>query len=176
MFTQEQADYLLNLPKYLIEGEVVLKSKDYSPTFPINDRIYIISEEDDAYSFFYWDTASRKNQLKLTLHFQEDDTKIGLLRVDYNGRHKNPELGNAVLPEIFKPYIGLWIEESHIHYYVEGYNPLVWAIPLSIDETFSAKNFTGVNDFASIFKTFCNIINVKTNLTINIQTQLLWTG
>lgn len=173
MISQEQADYLLNLPKCLIEGEVVLKSKDYFPTFPINDRIYIISEVDDAYSFFIEIQQCRKNQIKLTLHFQEDDTNIGLLRVDYNGRHKNPELDIVSLPDKFKPYIGLWIEESHIHYYVEGYNPLVWAIPLDKVETYPAKNFTSINDFADVLKTFCNKINLETNLTINVQTILL---
>lgn len=173
MITQEQADYLLDLPKNIIEGENVLESKDYSPTFPINDRIYLISKDDDAYSFFIEIQQSRKNQLKLTLHFQEDDTNIGLLRVDYNGRHKNPESGHSLLPDIFKPSIGLWIEESHIHYYVEGYNPLVWAIPLNTDESYSAKSFTGINDYADVFKTFCNKINIETNLTINVQTKLL---
>lgn len=173
MISQDQADYLLSLPKYIIEGENILVLKDYSPTFPINDRIYIISKDDDAYSFFIELQQSRKNQLKLTLHFQEDDINIRLLRVDFNGRHKNPESGNPVLPNICRPYIGLWIEESHIHYYVEGYNPLVWAIPLNTDETYSAKSFTGINDFADVLKTFCNKINVKTNLTINVQTKLL---
>lgn len=173
MITQEQADYLIDLPKYIIEGEDILDLKDYSPTFPVNDRIYIISKDDDTYSFFIEIQQSRKNQLKLTLHFQEDETNIGLLRVDYNGRHKNPESGNSALPKIFEPYIGLWIEESHIHYYVEGYNPLVWAIPLNTDETYSAKSFTGINDYADAFKTFFNKINVETNLTINVQTKLL---
>lgn len=51
MISQEQADYLLMLPKYIIEGENILNIKDYSPTFPIEDKIYIISKDDDAYSF-----------------------------------------------------------------------------------------------------------------------------
>ena len=173
MITQEQANYLLSLPKYIIEGEEILEFKDYSPKFPIADRIYIISKDDDAYSFFVEIQQSRKNQLKLTLHFQEDDTNIGLLRVDYNGRHKNPELESTDLPGMFKPYIGKWIDESHIHYFVEGYNPLVWAIPLYLDEAFSSKSFNGVNDFADVLKSFCNRINVETNFTINVQTKLL---
>jgi len=173
MITQEQAEYLLKLPKYIIEGENILELKDYSPSFPIEERIYLISKDDDAYSFFIEIQQSRKNQIKLTLHFQEDDTNIGLLRVDYNGRHKNPESGNSALPNIFKSYIGMWIEESHIHYFVEGYNPLIWAIPLNRDETYPAKRFAGVNDFADVLKTFCNKINIETNLIINVQTKLL---
>jgi len=172
MITQEQADYLLNLPKQIIEGEDVLEIKDYSPTFPVQDRIYMISKDDDEFNFFLEIQQSSKNQLKLTLHFQENETSIGLLRVDFNGRHKNPEEINSFLPELFKPFAGKWIEENHIHYFIQGYKPLAWAIPINIDESFSVTNFENYNNFDEILKAFMNKINLITNLIINIQIQI----
>ncbi len=48
----------------------------------------------------------------------------------------------------------MWIEESHIHYFIEGYKPLAWAIPIIKDESFSITNFKDYNDFDEILKAF----------------------
>jgi len=173
MYTQEEVEYLIKLPKKIIENGEILEIKNYSFQSPIVDRIDIVTSVDDNYSFFIDIKQTSKNKLKLTLHFQENDINIGLFRIDFNGRHKNPEFENSTLPEIFKPYIGKWIEESHIHYYVEGYKLLIWAIPLSIDSICSDLNFNDITDFEEIFKTFCKIINLETKLILNIQTQIL---
>lgn len=173
MITQEQADYLLTLPKHIIEGEEVLERKKYSPSFPIDDRIYMVSKGVDEFSFFLEITQSSKNDLKLTLHFQEEDASIGLLRVDFNGRHPNPEIANDKVPDLFRPFAGQWLEESHIHYFVEGYKPLAWAIPLKADITFSVKDFASTNEFRSILQAFGNKINLKTILFISIQMNLI---
>lgn len=173
MITQEQADYLLTLSKHIIEGEEVLERKKYTPSFPINDRIYMISKEDDEFSFFLEINQSSKQKLKLTLHLQEEDASIGLLRVDFNGRHFNPEIANDKVPDIFKPFAGQWLEESHIHYFVYGYRPLAWAIPLKADNTFSVKDFTGTSEFGNVLQAFGNKINLKTILCISIQMNLI---
>ncbi|MFO0794648.1 MAG: hypothetical protein U0586_11375 [Candidatus Brocadiaceae bacterium] len=111
--------------------------------------------------------------MKLTLHFQEEDASIGLLRADFNSRHKNPEIENDKVSDIFKPYAGQWLEESHIHYFVEGYKPLAWAIPLKADNTFTVKDFTNISEFGNIFRVFGNKINLQTILEISIQRQLI---
>ncbi len=173
MITQKQAEYLLELPKQIIEGDIILERKMYAPSRPINDRLYMVSKDDDEFSFFLEIHQSPRNQLKLTLHFQESEASIGLLRVDFNGKHKNPELENVHVPDIFKPYAGQLIEENHIHYFVEGYKPLAWAIPLNNDNTFSVKEFTETKGLASIFQAFRNRINLQTIFEISIQRSLL---
>lgn len=173
MITQQQANDLLALPKHIVEGDAALERKRYFLSFPFNDRIYMVSKVDDEFSFFLEITQSSKKNLKLTLHFQEEDASIGLLRVDFNGRHKNPEIENVNVPDIFKPYAGQWLEENHIHYYVEGYKPLAWAIPLNVDNTFSVKEFTDTSELGNIFQVFGDKINLQTILEISIQRQLI---
>jgi hypothetical protein len=177
MITKQQADYLLDLPKHIVEkvskNETnLLDRKNYSPVLPINDRIYLASKVDDDFTFFLEIYQSSKMHLKITLHFQEEDASIGLLRIDFNGRHQNPENANENVPEIFKPYAGKWIEESHIHYFIEGYKPLNWAIPLTIDNSFPIKDFTDSSQIGSIIQAFGKKINLQTLLMITIQTNI----
>ncbi|MCR4291576.1 MAG: hypothetical protein NUV76_01720 [Candidatus Kuenenia sp.] len=173
MITQQQADYLLGLPKHIAEGDEVLERKMYTFSFPIDDKIYMVSKADDEFSFFLEITQSSKQNLKLTVHFQEEDVSIGLLRVDFNGRHLNPEIANDKVSDVFRPFAGQWLEESHIHYFVEGYKPLAWAIPLKEDSTFSVKDFTNISEFRNIFRVFGNKINLQTILEICIQRQFI---
>lgn len=172
MITKTQVDYLLDLPKHIFEDEKYLERKNYMPSLPINDRIYMASKADDDFIFFLDIWQSSKNQLKMKLHYQEEEASIGLLRIDFNGRHHNPEIENDNVPDEFKPYAGKWIEESHIHYFIEGYKTLNWAIPLSIDESFPIKTFTDSSQIGSIIQAFGKKINLKTQLTITFQTNL----
>jgi len=139
MITKQQADYLPDLPKHIVEQDKFLDRKSYSPSLPLEDRLYMASKSDDEFTFFLDIKQSSKQQLKITLHFQEEDASIALLRVDFNGRHLNPEIANDNVPAEFKPYAGKWIDESHIHYFVEGYKPLSWAIPLTVDDSYPVK-------------------------------------
>lgn len=173
MLSQEQAEYLIKLPKLILENDDLVERKEYNYSLPLNDRIYLGSKDDKDFSFFLDITQSSKKHIKLTLHFQENGINIGLLRVDFNGRHRNPDNIRGGVPNIFKPYTGKWIEESHIHYYIEGYKPLSWAIPLSIDNSFPIKNFDGENDVIQIIQAFGEKITLQTQLEIFIQTRML---
>jgi len=173
MITQELADYLINLEKNIIENDEILDNKIYSPEFPVNDRIDLISRENDEYTFFVDIKQRKKNYLKITLHLQEIEASIGLLRIDYNGRHLNPAIVNSNVPSLFVPYAGQWIEGDHIHYYIDGYKPLSWAIPISIDKTVNIKEYKDSSEICNILKGFFYRINLKTTLDINIQTNLL---
>lgn len=172
MITQAQAEYLLGLPKLLTENGDYLQRKTYSPSLPIRDRLYMASEDDTDFTFFLEIFQSSKNHLRLSLHFQEDETSIGLLRVDYNSRHPNPVEINEHVPEALKPYAGQWVEGSHIHYYIQGYKPLTWAMPLEVDITFPVKQFTNETEMANIITTFVEKVNLQTQLTISIQSRL----
>lgn len=172
MLTQSQAQYLLELPKLLTDNGNYLTEKTYSPSLPICDRLYMASEQDTDFSFFLEIFQSSKNHLRLSLHFQEDETSMGLLRVDFNHRHPNPVEVNEYVPEIFKPYAGQWVEGSHIHYYIEGYKPLTWAIPLAKDSSFPIKQFKDEVEIGSIITAFGQKVNLQTHLKIIIQTRL----
>jgi len=147
-----------------------LSKFDYYPTIPVSDRLYLASKEEKDLTFFIEITQSAKRLLKLTLHFQEDDANIGLLRVDFNGRHHNPETANDKVPMMLKKHTGEWIEESHIHYFVEGYKPLAWAIPLNDDNSFAVKSFNDIYDIGNVLGEFGRKINLQTQIRTTIQT------
>lgn len=171
MITAEQATYLIDLPKMFVKDDEILKRIELNPKNPFVDRFNLLSEEDDQYSFLLVANQSKKRLIKFTLFLMEDGANLGLLRVDYSGRHKNPEITNEHVPESFKPYTGKWLDDysGHIHYVVDGFAPLQWAIPLEFDN-FPVKQITTFADITVSFTAFCKMINVKTKLDINTQT------
>ena len=77
------------------------------------------------------------------------------------------------MPNNFKPYIGLYLDDypGHIHYNVDGYKNLAWAIPLDVDQ-FSVKNIKSNEDITNAFQQFCKTINVQTDIKIETQREL----
>jgi hypothetical protein len=61
---------------------------------------------------------SKKTSLRISLHHQDNSTQNGLLRVDFHSRHMNPVNVISTVPEKFKPFAGLWLDDynGHIHY------------------------------------------------------------
>lgn len=127
------------------------------------------AEEEPDYLFLLEISRSAKNNLKITLHFQEDNSKIGLLRVDYSGKHKNP---HEIKRSLLDRFAAKWFDyrEHHIHYYVESYNQLAWAIP-SVDNDFPVKSVTNANDIFPATIAFARKINLKTEFE-NYQNEL----
>jgi len=169
--TNEQANYLLNLPKKIFKGDELLSNITINQEFPFQERFELLSKDDDEFSFLWEIRQSAKNALKISLHVQEDDSKIGLKRIDYYGGHKNPENINEFVPEKFHQYAGKEFAncEHHIHYYVQGYKPLAWAIPL-IDDDFEIKTIESEEfnkSFSNIVILFAKTINIETIITIN---------
>lgn len=170
--TNEQAEYLLKLPKKVVENGTLLDKLTIDQKFPFSARFELISEKDDEFTFLLEIQQSKKNRIRLSFHCQENDSKIGLLRVDYNSGHVNPEVLSEYVPEKFHPYAGKKFspEEHHIHYYVQGYKSLAWAIPLSADQ-FEIKelnddvNFNST--FADILKLFARTVNIETKILVN---------
>jgi len=162
MFTLDQVQYLLSLPKYIYENNDIVKMKRYDP-LPFNERLFMLSEQDTDYLFFIDIFRSSKNMLKLSFHCQEKDAAIGLLRIDYGSSHKNPEICADSVPGFLKPYAAQYIDEPHIHYYVEKYKNLVWALPLKADK-FPVKEYSKEKDFCDIILSVATIINLKTEL------------
>ena len=169
--TVEQADYLLKLPKKILEGDDLLPQITINQKFPFQERFELLSEKDDEFSFLWEINQSAKNALKISLHIQENDSKVGLLRIDYNGGHVNPEIINEFVPKKFHQYAGKYFsnDEHHIHYHVSGYKTLAWAIPL-VDDDFEIKTIAK-NDFNTSLKEiillFAKTVNIETVITIN---------
>ncbi len=127
MFTNKEAKYLLNLNKLLNNPEQIVDLKDKK------NRLELFSPEDNDYKFWLEITSNKKIILKTSLHHLESNSFIGLLRIDFKGRHINPPIADKNVPLEIGKYVGkrFEIDEPHMHIYVEGYKPLVWAIPLS---------------------------------------------
>jgi len=130
--TKEQVDYLLALPKKVETNDVLEDAIVLTQTVPFNLRYKLVSPEDDEFTFLYDVDQSAKNYLKLSLHFMDNDSKVGLLRIDFCGQHQNPENINQELPAELYPFAGKLFSynEPHLHLYVDGYKPLAWAVPL----------------------------------------------
>lgn len=169
--TNEQAEHLIKLPKKIVENEKLLDKLIVDQVYPFNKRYELVSEKDDEFTFLFEIKQSKKNCIRISLHHQENDSKMGLFRVDYNSGHKNPEVINDFLPLIFHPYLGKFFssDEPHVHYHVEGYKSLAWAIPLAIDD-FAIKEINDI-DFNSTFveaiKLFAKAVNIETDIQIN---------
>ncbi len=160
MFSNEEAAELLGLPKKVNGNSVINLSE-------AQKRLTLIAPSTPEYSFLAEITLNKKIDFKVSLHHQENSTFIGLLRIDYRGRHTNPETATASLPDKFKPYIGttFGIDEPHMHYYVAGYKPLVWALPLSA-QGFPVPSINSEADKIDAILKFAKEINVTTHLTV----------
>ena len=166
MFTTQEAEYLLDLIKVLVNPYQTIDLKNKK------NRIELISTQDSDYVFWIEITTNQKIILKTSIHHLESNSHIGLLRIDFKGGHHNPENINDTLPEFLKPYADKWFQptEPHMHIYVEGYKPLAWAIPLT-EIDFQPKEINQSSDLSDLIYNFARRINLKS--IINIQHALL---
>lgn len=129
-------------------------------------RLILNNVDEPEYNFLFEVTSHRKITFKISLHNQEDNTKEGLMRVDYKGGHKNPEGINAFVPEIVKPYVSYFFQnEPHIHVYVKGFKDLAWAVPLSV-YNFPVLDVNNIDDFRNAINAFAKEINIVTPFVI----------
>ena len=134
-------------------------------------RIYLINRDEPEYKFLLEISSNKKITFKISLHHQEDNTKEGLIRIDYKGGHKNPETADNSVPEYVKKYAGYWFQnEPHVHVYVEGYKNLAWAIPL-VDYNFPVLSIDSNQEYCDAINAFAREINIQT--PFNIQNSLL---
>lgn len=170
--SNEQADYLLKLPKKILYKDELLDNVVICQSFGMKLRHELISENDADFTFLWEIKQSKKNSLRVSLHYQDNDSKIGLLRVDFNSGHKNPEIANAFVPASFHLFTGKHFsdKEHHVHYHVQGYPSLAWAVPLEENE-FEVKELNDGPSFNTVFgktiNSFAKTINLKTNIIFN---------
>ena len=136
------------------------------------DRLYMVSFPELEYSFFLEVYQSAKMQLKLTLHLQEDDISLPLMRIDFGGTHKNPEEPNKNVPAFLIPFKGTIFKHNqpHIHYYVQGQGT-DWALPLDND-SFPIKKIVSNNDKREAILAMAQKVNLLTDLEVIIQSEV----
>lgn len=171
--SDEKTDYLLKLEKKIVVDSIIYDNFTINQSYPYKLRFELFSEDDEEFSFLWVVNQSAKSKIKLSLHYQENEVGIGLIRVDYNAPgHHNPEVAIPSLPPKFLPYIGKKFDNQtpHIHYHVDNYKTLSWAIPLS-DIVFAPQIISDSSDLnsnlAAAIKSFADLINLKTEIIIN---------
>lgn len=160
MFSNELASKLLKLPKSIVGGIAIIDLSDEKTRFILRN----INEPE--YEFLFEITSNRKITFKISFHNQENNSREGLIRVDYKGGHKNPETITDLVPEIAKPYVGYFFQnEPHIHLHVEGFRDLAWAVPLK-EYNFPVLDINNTDDFSNAISAFAKEINLVSPLTI----------
>lgn len=172
--TVELAEYLIGLDKYVIQNGKITNAFLMDIQYPMSFRLTLSAPDDLDQNLLVDIKESEKKSLKISLHHQDSSTQSGLLRVDFNGRHFNPVDIIPTVPEIFKPFAGQWLDEyeGHIHYVVDGYKPLAWAIPL-VSDSFPVKELKGRDDYTRTLNAFFRKINLKTTITFNHQMKIV---
>ncbi|MBM4177122.1 MAG: hypothetical protein FJ213_13270 [Ignavibacteria bacterium] len=165
MFTTGEAEHLIQLPKKILIDEQLHDSININQKYPFRAKYLLANEEEKEFIFLLDVKQSAKFSLKFDLHHQEDQTNIGLLRVNYFGQHRNPEVVTEKVPIVLHKYAGKWFDfnEHHIHFYVEGYRELDWALPL-LDDPFPVKEIKNNTDISDAFLHFCSRINLVTRI------------
>jgi hypothetical protein len=163
--TVELAEYLIGLEKYVVQNGEQVNTFLLDIQFPMSFRLALSAPDDLDQNLLVDIKESNKKSLKISLHHQDQSTQNGLLRLDFNGRHRNPVEITSAVPEIFKPFAGQWLDNfsGHIHYVVDG---------LEIDD-FPVKQLGGREDYIRILNEFFAKINLKTSIAISQQMRIL---
>lgn len=160
MFSNELAQKLIRLPKTFVGNIPPMSLSDEKTRFILNNST------EPEYEFLFEITSHKKITFKISLHHQENNSKEGLLRVDYKGGHKNPESVTSFVPDFVKPFVGyFFINEPHIHIYVEGFKDLAWAVPLTT-YNFPVLDVSDTTDFSNAISAFAKEINIVSPFTI----------
>lgn len=172
--TVELAEYLLGLDKYVVQNGNRAENYSLDIQYPMSFRLTLSAPDDLDQNLLVDIKESEKKSLKISLHHQDNSTQNGLLRVDYYSRHLNPVDVLDTVPEKFRSFAGQWLDDyaGHIHYVVDGYKPLAWAIPLELDD-FPIKELKGREDYTNTLKAFFQKINLKTTIHYNHQLRIL---
>lgn len=160
MFSNELALKLIKLPKSIVGGATTINLSAEKSRFSLSNS------GEPEYDFLFEITSHRKITFKISLHHQENNSKEGLMRIDYKGGHKNPENITSLVPDFVKPYTGyFFVNEPHIHIYVEGFKNLVWAIPLAT-YNFPVLDIKDTTDYSNAITAFAKEINIVSPFTI----------
>lgn len=167
MFANEIAEKLINLPKKI-------KDKTFKIDLTNEKNIFeLVCESEPEFIFLVEIKSNKKISFKISMHYQENSSKIALLRIDYKSGHQNPFIANEFVPQNLMKWLGYkFNSESHMHLYIQGYKDLAWAIPLN-ETDFPIFNIDSNSDFISAIKGFAKKINIENYQILPIQETLL---
>lgn len=107
--SQEQADRLIALLKEAARKTVFTWEQDQR-----QDEA-VVAVEEERLQFVL---SLKRNPFEIRLHFRTRDREVGLIRIDNNPYHANPD-GTEIR------------NQPHLHIYREGYDKLEWAEPIA---------------------------------------------
>ncbi len=149
----------------MVGGTAIINLSDEKTRFTLRNP------DEPEYEFLFEITSNKKITFKISFHTQENNTKEGLMRVDYKGGHQNPISINESVPEIAKLFVGYFFQnEPHMHLHVEGFKDLAWAVPLTV-YGFPVLNINNNDDFIDAIRAFTKEINIIS--LFNIQNAIL---
>jgi hypothetical protein len=107
MLSQEQSDRLIDMLKEAARKTVFTWEQDQrqdEAVVAVDERLQFV-------------LSLKRNPFEIRLHFRTRDRDVGLVRVDNNPYHANPD-GTEIR------------NQPHLHIYREGYDKLEWAEPI----------------------------------------------
>lgn len=166
----EEAQFLVKHPKWVVDEQgKIIKKLEMEQQFPMRFRLHLVGSLDQKQEFLLDVKQSEKFSIKLNFQVM-DGSNWGLARLDYNSNHKNPDELSEEVPDIFFGHVGeLFVRRAHLHYHVEGYPPLAWALPLEETEI-KTKDVTADDlpqGFIDAFDSFVSYLNIQTKIQIN---------
>lgn len=177
MLTASQTDYLLSLPKYVInkDGDKMdAVTVDIDAAYDHRILLQVVDDTNTEYNFLLRIRRSKKYTLNLTLHVQDNESKDCIVRIDYGASHTNPTNVLETLPEKFHPFAGQILHEPHMHYNIDGYKVASWALPLS-EANFSPDKLENLGfrvNFREAIYNFVQLINVQTPIFVDNPNKL----
>ncbi len=168
--TFEEAQRLVHMPKWVIDEDGdKIEPLVLEQMFPMQFRLHLVSDEEYPRDYLLDVKQSEKSGIRLNFQLM-DQANWGLARLDYNSNHKNPDELTDKVPAIFRSHAGeLFIQKSHLHFHVEDFPPLAWALPLEETEieTKEVETATIAHDFIDAFNSFASYLNIQTTIIIN---------
>lgn len=145
--TQQEADYLISIPKTRIDNS------EYSIPLP-GEILKIPIKSIDRREQFIFDINRGRIRLSKCTYQSRARITVVLVRLDVDGPpHTNPTV-SEVPQEYLRTFNGVEIPTPHLHLYVEGFMDK-WAIPAPNDK------FSDFNDIFTIVTDFLNYLNVQ---------------
>ena len=165
----EEALRLIHLPKWVVDEDGnKIHELSLEQMYPMQFRLHLVSDDDIVREYLV--DVKQSNKMGIRLNFQlMDSVNWGLARLDYNSNHKNPDELTDKVPEMFHKHVSEYFnQKSHLHYHVEDFPSLAWALPLEETEIKQkvVENATMLNDFIEVFYSFISYLNIQTKITI----------
>lgn len=175
MITTQQAKEFVDADKVIVVDGERVESFTIVQTFPLRMNINLaVKGKGDEWLFTWQIDQGAKDSLRMSLHCQQYESNIGLIRVDYNRGHHNPEVAPDDLPDFFLPYVGKLFgpRESHVHIHVSSdILQMQWAMPIEASNI-ESKTFDASSDSIEMaIQSFAKAIHITT--TIKVERSIL---